>query len=125
MMEIMEGAPATWNTLLTTQLYRNRVEFQQAIRFHEDTLMKLDSFRRGINDSYRSDDEQFRDRENPRNARVNAVGWNGKIDPPKDNTNILKRATPASKGDRPCPHCRSGNHWYPECKHSFRGNHFA
>jgi hypothetical protein len=44
-MEVMEGAPTTWNTVLTTQLYRNRVEFQQAIQFHEDTLMKLDSLR--------------------------------------------------------------------------------
>ena len=30
-LEIMEGTPACWNTILTTQLYVDAVEFQEAI----------------------------------------------------------------------------------------------
>ena len=37
----MEGAPECWNTILTTQLYIDTVEFQEAIWFHEDNLMRL------------------------------------------------------------------------------------
>ena len=40
-LEIMEGTPACWNTILTTQLYVDAVEFQEAIQFHEDNLMKM------------------------------------------------------------------------------------
>jgi uncharacterized membrane protein len=40
-MEIMEGAPTVWNTVLTTQLYQDIVEFQNAVHFHEETLVKL------------------------------------------------------------------------------------
>jgi len=42
-LEIMEGAPASWNTILTTQLYPDAVEFQEAIRFHEANLMRMPS----------------------------------------------------------------------------------
>lgn len=37
---------------------------------------------------------------------------------PKDDRNVSKKATPASKGARPCWHCGSGNHWDNECKFS-------
>ena len=30
-LEIMEGAPACWNTILTTQLYIDAIKFQEAI----------------------------------------------------------------------------------------------
>lgn len=40
-LEVMEGAPASWNTILTTQLYLDAVEFQEAIRFHEDNLVRM------------------------------------------------------------------------------------
>ncbi len=40
--EIMEGAPANWNTVLTTQLYNTAMEFQSGLRFYEETLMQLD-----------------------------------------------------------------------------------
>lgn len=42
-LEIMEGAPASWNTILTMQLYLDTTEFQDAIRFHEDNLMRMPS----------------------------------------------------------------------------------
>ncbi|KAJ7652816.1 hypothetical protein DFH06DRAFT_1418481 [Mycena polygramma] len=42
-LHVMDGAPTLWNTILTTQLYQDVVEFQSAIRFHEEALMKLDA----------------------------------------------------------------------------------
>ncbi|KAJ7877260.1 hypothetical protein B0H14DRAFT_3436212 [Mycena olivaceomarginata] len=45
-LEVMDGAPSTWNTVLTTQSYRNVIEFQAAIRYHEDALMRLDKAER-------------------------------------------------------------------------------
>jgi hypothetical protein len=44
---------------------------------------------------------------------------------PRDDRNVSKRATPESKGARPCRHCGSGKHWDNECKHSFKGNRAA
>lgn len=61
-LEIMEGAPACWNTILTTQLYVDAVEFQEAIRFHEDNLMRRSAdiiFRK---ESY-DQDHRFRNKE--------------------------------------------------------------
>ncbi|KAJ6454793.1 hypothetical protein C8R45DRAFT_1111727 [Mycena sanguinolenta] len=130
-LEVMEGAPSTWNTILTTQMYRDIVEFQAAICYHEDALMKLDRQERdyGYRDRNR-DRERDRDysRNNTRMAQVNLVGWSANLEPPKfpkDDRNVSKRATPESKGARPCRHCGSGKHWDNECKHSFRGNREA
>ncbi|THU95133.1 hypothetical protein K435DRAFT_605497, partial [Dendrothele bispora CBS 962.96] len=39
--EVMEGAPPEWATILTTQSYTTAMQFQQAIRYHEHTLMEL------------------------------------------------------------------------------------
>ncbi|KAJ7120349.1 hypothetical protein C8R44DRAFT_623658, partial [Mycena epipterygia] len=128
-LEVMDGAPSTWNTILTTQMYRDIVEFQSAIRYHEDALMKLDRHDRESN--YR-ERERDRDRDYQRNnirtARVNLVGWSANLGPPKfpkDDRNVSKKATPESKGARPCRHCGSGKHWDNECKHSFKGNRAA
>jgi hypothetical protein len=56
------------------------------------------------------------------------VGWSRNLEPPKfpkDDRNVSKKATPESKGARPCRHCGSGKHWDNECKHSFKGNRAA
>jgi hypothetical protein len=128
-MEVVDGAPSTWNTILTTQMYRDIVEFQSAIRYHEDALMRLDRTEREISyrERERGKDRDFQ-RNNPRSARVNAVGWSANLGPPrfpKDDHNVSKKATPESKGARPCRHCGSGKHWDNECKHSFKGNRAA
>lgn len=44
--EIMNGAPSYWTNILTAHLYTNLEDFQTAIKFHEDSLLKLDSYRR-------------------------------------------------------------------------------
>ncbi|KAF8202748.1 hypothetical protein K438DRAFT_1580944, partial [Mycena galopus ATCC 62051] len=129
-LEVMDGAPSTWNTILTTQMYRDIVEFQSAIRYHEDALMKLDRHDRELlyrdreRERYRDNNQQNRDRP----ARANLVGWSANIGPPqfpKDDRNVSQKATPESKGARPCRHCGSGKHWDNECKHSFKGNKSA
>jgi hypothetical protein len=128
-LEVMDGAPSTWNTILTTQMYRDIVQFQSAIRYHEDALMKLDRHDREL--SYRERDrERYRDNQQgrERTARVNLVGWSANLGPPKfpkDDRNVSKKATPESKGARPCRHCGSRKHWDYECKHSFKGNKTA
>jgi hypothetical protein len=101
------------------------------IRYHEDALMKLDrqerqySYRERDHDRDRNRDFQ---RNNTRTAHVNLVGWSANLDPPKfpkDDRNVSKKATPESKGARPCRHCGSGKHWDNECKHSLKGNRAA
>ncbi|KLO04835.1 hypothetical protein SCHPADRAFT_789445, partial [Schizopora paradoxa] len=39
-MEIMNTAPPSWTSILTTHLYTSVVEFQTAMKFHEDSLIK-------------------------------------------------------------------------------------
>ena len=73
-MEIMEGAPTSWNTVLTTQLYRDMVEFQNAIHFHEDTLIKLGEEKRERYDSDRYRDRNY-SRNNYKTAHTRLVGW--------------------------------------------------
>ncbi|KZS86483.1 hypothetical protein SISNIDRAFT_393534, partial [Sistotremastrum niveocremeum HHB9708] len=38
-MEIMNGAPAHWTSILTPHLCRDVVTFQASIKYHEDSLM--------------------------------------------------------------------------------------
>ncbi|KDR81255.1 hypothetical protein GALMADRAFT_60586, partial [Galerina marginata CBS 339.88] len=122
-LEVMEGAPANWNTILTTQLYVTVMEFQSAIRFHEDTLMRLDgSIRR---ERYDRDDRE-RSTYTPRTHLAGA--YPGMLPPkfPKDDSNISRRkSTPKDKGARPCRHCGSENHWDDECKYSYKVKKFA
>lgn len=121
--EIMNGAPSSWTSILTPHLYDELTEFQRIIRFHEDTLITLDS-PRNFNPYYREGNyrNQGGGGTNPfRNARTNLVGASNTLPPPqypKDDSNVSKKATPESKGARPCRHCGSGKHWDPECRHS-------
>ncbi|KAF8973601.1 hypothetical protein BDZ97DRAFT_1721219, partial [Flammula alnicola] len=124
-LEVMEGSPANWNTILTTQLYNTSIEFQSAIRFYEDTLMRLDQPSNYSNKRDRSD-YSFRDTSKPfYAARTNLVGNSKTLDPPKfpkDDSNVSsRRQTPEQAGARPCRHCGSGKHWDFECRHSYKG----
>lgn len=132
-LEVMEGAPASWNTVLTTQLYVDVIEFQSAIRFHEDTLIRLDAttsnsnaYRRDRFEPAFRDNNPFREPRNQYTPCANLVGASKTMSPPsfpKDDSNLTKRsATPEEKGARPCRHCGSGKHWDNECKYAFRGN---
>ncbi|KAK7444340.1 hypothetical protein VKT23_015352 [Stygiomarasmius scandens] len=115
-LEIMDGAPRNWHTILTTRQYEDACELQSAIRYHEETLMELDRDLRagsGSNgySSYRP------------TARANLVGTRSDLPPPafpRDDLTISKKTTPRDKGARPCRHCGSDMHWDNECKHSRR-----
>ena len=123
-MEVMDTAPASWSTILTTQSYKHVVEFQSAIRYHEDSLLRLG----GTGNPDRIDHwkeasphQQQSRLESPR-ARVHLVG--GELPSPrfpKDDSIISCKATPNSKGARPCHHCGSDLHWDNECRHSKKG----
>ncbi|KAF9470756.1 hypothetical protein BDN70DRAFT_769941, partial [Pholiota conissans] len=41
--EIMSGAPSQWISILTPHLYETLEDFQIAIKFHEDTLIRMSS----------------------------------------------------------------------------------
>lgn len=47
------------------------------------------------------------------------IWWDGQRTP--SILPFLSKATPESKGARPCRHCGSGKHWDNECKHSRQG----
>lgn len=118
-MEIMNGAPPSWVTVLNPQLYDDLTEFQNAIKYHENHLMRMSQYR-----SYGEErKEPSSNRKFFRNARTNLVGWTSKLGAPKfpkDDKNVSKR-TPKSIGARPCRHCGSEMHWDPECKHAKKG----
>lgn len=123
--EIMSGTPSIWTTILTPHLYFRLEDFQQTVKFHEETLLRSDSRSAYLyrNDFSRNPYSNFRDQQGTK-AKVNAVGWSEatKNPPfPKDDANVSKRGTPVSKGGRPCRHCGSGNHWDYECQYARKG----
>jgi len=128
-LEVMEGAPASWNTILTTQLYIDTIEFQEAVWFHEDNLIWMSAevtFRKELYEQ----DYQFQNKDTyTPQAWVHLVGeFKGQELPkfPKDDANISKWGkTPEEKGAWPCHHCGNGKHWDYECWHSFKGNRAA
>lgn len=132
MMEIMEGAPRFWATVLDPHRCKDLVEFSAAIKYHEDVL----SHSIGTQDS--SIERRLRNLEqtlkgsgpqtakfNPRfRARTNLIGQTpllGKPPFPKDDSTVSKGASPEKKGARPCRHCGSAKHWDNECKHAKKG----
>lgn len=125
--EIMEGVPSCWTPIITPHLFQNLEQFQQSVKFHEDSLIKL-----GGENSYGKQGMQNHSKENSnrssynpfRNTRVNLVGWSKATENPpfpKDDSNISTRGTPEEKGARPCRHCGSGKHWDNDCKHARKG----
>ncbi|KAF8903272.1 hypothetical protein CPB84DRAFT_1903283 [Gymnopilus junonius] len=128
-MEIMEGAPPNWNTILTMQLYATTVEFQRAVRYHEDTLMKLNPSNYTPRDRTRDYRANYTRDSNSYTPRTYLVGaYSGMAVPkyPKDDSNVTKKGlTPEEKGARPCRHCGSGKHWDQECKHAYKAERKA
>lgn len=130
--EIMEGAPSYWTPIVTPHLYQSLEEFQRAVKFHEDSLMRAN------NETTSSTKNHFYSRDvppkstNPFRSQVrayaNLVGWTqatSKPQFPKDDSNISPRGTPEEKGARPCRHCGSGKHWDRDCKYARKGEKSA
>ncbi|THU93195.1 hypothetical protein K435DRAFT_612160, partial [Dendrothele bispora CBS 962.96] len=112
--KVMEGALPEWSTILTTQSYGMAMQFQSAIRYHEDTLLSLNGMPAVALTRPHSDRSKM-------TSRTYLVGTRSDLPPPKfpkDDSNVSKRATPESKGARPCRLCGSGKHWDHECKHN-------
>ncbi len=129
--DIMAGAPLAWRTILTPRLYATAADLQNAIKIHEDDLLELE-----IALAPRVSSSNYREprfsgsgtTSAPYRARSNLVGWSKSLPPPKfpkDDSNVSRKATPESKGARPCRHCGSGKHWDYECKHARQGTKFA
>ena len=127
-LEVMNGAPAFWHTVIDAHRCASAVEFQTAIKYHEESLLRSpfsseDGMERRIKNLENALQSKNRfDSSKPyRDARAHLVGWSSKQSPPKfprDDSNVSEKPTPESKGARPCRHCGSGRHWDNECKHS-------
>ena len=126
--EIMEGVPTHWTPIITLHLFQSLEQFQQSVKFHEDSLLKMggneNSYTRQNGPNYEKNSAQ-RSPYNPfRNARVNLVGWSkstSNLQFPKDDSNISPRGTPEEKSARPCRHCGSEKHWDNDCKYARKG----
>ena len=130
--EIMEGAPSYWTPIVTPHLYQSLEQFQLAVKFHEDSLMRASNdILSPTRNLYYAKDTQPKSPFNPfRNQRANTnlVGWTqaaSKPSFPKDDLNVSPRGTPEEKGARPCRHCGSGKHWDRDCKYTCKGERSA
>ena len=130
--EIMEGVPTHWTPIITPHLFQSLEQFQQSVKFHEDSLLKMggneSSYTRQNGPNYEKNSAQ-RSPYNPfRNARVNLVGWSKLTSNPqfpKDNSNISPRGTPEERSVRPCRHCGSRKHLDNDCKYARKGEKHA
>lgn len=134
-LEVMEGAPLFWSTIIDPHRYQNLVEFASALKYHEDALQRnsaisdrgLERRIRNLELSVRSQGSQYPSRFRG-SARSNLIGSSptmGKPPFPKDDSTISKGITPEKKGVRPCHHCGSGKHWDNNCKFARRGMKLA
>ncbi|KZT32014.1 hypothetical protein SISSUDRAFT_959032, partial [Sistotremastrum suecicum HHB10207 ss-3] len=117
-MEIMNGAPAHWTSILTPHLCRDVVTFQASIKYHEDSLMQMQKSRfvRNKPSGSRIEIET--------NAKAHPVGFSPGLEKPqfpRDDKTVSKGKTPEDLGARACRHCGSPKHWDNDCKHARRG----
>ena len=119
-MEVMNGAPSFRHTVIDTHRCASAMEFQTAIKYHEESLLHNpfssgDGMERRIRnlEAAMQSKPRFDSSRSFRDARAHLVGWSPKQSPPKfprDDSIVSKNATPESKGARPCRHCGSGKH---------------
>ncbi|KAG7096173.1 hypothetical protein E1B28_006846 [Marasmius oreades] len=119
-LKVMDGAPANWSTMLTTQSYGTAEDLQTAMRYHEETLMDLDRERPRFSNQRDDSDHTFKPAYVPWSYLVGTCTDLPPPQFPKDDSNISKKTTPKAKGARPCHHCGSELHWDKECKYSKR-----
>jgi hypothetical protein len=118
---VMAEAPDVWQSILNVQFYSTITEFQNAVKFHEDTLIRLTP---GGSIPTHLPGSGFVSHNPWKRANTNFVGFTPtmkKPEFPKDDKNVSPRRTPESIGARPCRHCGSGMHWDNECRHSRQG----
>lgn len=118
-LEILNGAPQYWRTIMDTSRIESFRDFQATVKYHEETLM---SGTRGEGSVSRRDIDKLWEaiksnkQSKSKFAKTHAVQTMKPKYPP-DDKNVSKKATPKSKGARPCIHCGSQMHWDNECKY--------
>jgi len=116
---IMEEVPGSWASIINPQYQKTIREFQNAVKYHEESLEKLEP---PVSQPSRLPNQEYSNPWFPyHKAHVNLVGWSqniGTLQFPKDNKNVSPHRTPESISARPCRHCGSRNHWDNECCHS-------
>jgi hypothetical protein len=124
---IMEEVPNSWASILNPQYLKSIMEFQNTVKYHEETLVKLES--PTPQQPQCLPNREFSNNRFPyQKANVNLVRWSKNIGTPqfsKVDKNVSLRRTPESIGAHPCRHCGSDFHWDNECKHSQKGKKMA
>ena len=98
-MEVMNGAPSYWHTVIDAQKCSTAVEFQSAIKYHEESLFhppftsgdSLERCLRNLEASLHQSKPKFEPENSFRDARAHLVGWSSNIGSPKspkDDSNV-------------------------------------
>ena len=123
---IMEEVPGSWAFIINPQYHKTIREFQNTVKYHKESLEKLEPL---VSQPSRLPNQEYSNSWFPYcKAHVNLVSWSQNIRTPqfpKDDKNVSPCRTPELIGARPCRHCRSGNHWDNECRHSRKGEKLA
>ena len=123
---IMMEVPRTWASIINPQYQKMLREFQNTVKYHEESLEKLEV---PVLQPPHLPNREYTSAHFPyHRANINLVGWSKNIGTPsfpKDNNNVSPRKTPDSVGARPCRHCESGKHWDNECRHLRKGKKLA
>ncbi|KZT31709.1 hypothetical protein SISSUDRAFT_970776, partial [Sistotremastrum suecicum HHB10207 ss-3] len=136
-MEIMNGAPANWTSILTPHLCASVLQFQASIKFHEDSLMRenrgfyrryqahvsaVDANERRERPAYQKKRSSFPS--SRRQVRAHLIGQSSNLPKPqfpRDDSNVSSGRTPEALGARPCKYCGSAKHWDNDCRHARKG----
>src|SRR6202050_1884845 len=122
----MEEVPSSWASIINPQYKKTLREFQNAVKYHEESLEKLEPL---VSQPHYLPNQKYSSSCFPYwKAQVNPVSWSKNVGTPqfpKDNKNVSPQKTPKLIGARPCRHCSSGKHWDNECRHSRKGERMA
>ena len=123
----MEEVHDSWASILNPRYLKSIMEFQNSVKYHEETLAKIESPM--PLQPQRLPNQEFSNNQFPyRKTNVNPVRWSKNIGTPRfpeEDKNVSLRRTPESIGAQPCGHCGSSFHWYNECKCSHKGEKMA
>jgi hypothetical protein len=101
---IMKEAPDSWSSLLQPKFCKTVEQFQNAIKYHELTLLAMTP--QLTNQVTQFPNQGLQNQWfQPRKAHVNMIGWTPSLESskfPKDNKNVSPRKTPESVNARPC-----------------------
>jgi hypothetical protein len=97
---IMEEVPDSWASILNPQYLKSIIKFQNVVKYHEETLVKLET--PTPQQPQHLPNRDFLNNRFPyQKANVNLVRWSKNIGTPqfpKDDKNVLPRRTPESIG---------------------------